>query len=114
MSNESIFATPPLYFNHPALKGLVLDTCLRLRDAFHAFSFALVKYPRHLRPTQSIFATPTNRFLALRAWNTDIKVFRDVVPLHNQMAHLQWSLRLVVYQEYLRLCPLVPTSEPYE
>jgi hypothetical protein len=113
ISSEDIFTNPPHYFRHAALRGVVLEQCLKLQDAFHAFSFSLIKYPRHIRPTQSMFATPLNRFLALRAWNTDLNVFRDVVPLHNQMAHMQWSIRLVVYQEYVKVSA-TPNAIPYE
>jgi hypothetical protein len=103
LANEALYANPPQHFTKENLKGIILDTSLRLQDLFHALAFAIVEHPRFLPPQQNLFRSPVNRFLALTAWNADHNVFYDVAPLHNVMAYLQWSMRMTVFHQFTRL-----------
>jgi hypothetical protein len=112
IGNDAMYADPPQHFTADTLSGIILQTSLDTQDLYHKLAFALIKYPRFLPPQQNIFTSPVHRFLALSAWNTDHKVFFDVVPLHNVMAHLQWSMRLVVYHQFTRLTQDTPQEDP--
>ena len=112
LNSDAIYTHPPKHFTRNTLNGIVLDKSLAIEAAYHGLAFAIVKFPRFLAPDRNIFRSPVHRFLALSAWNIDHNVFMDVVPLHNIMAHLQWSMRMVVYQESRRLTEDMPDEDP--
>jgi len=113
LSKEEVYAPPPSYFKHKNIQGPVLDACLRLQPALHRLAFTILKYPQNLRPSTSVFTTPLIRFLALRGWDVAHKVFFSVTVLHNTMAHLQWCLRMTLYQEHRRVVTEHPEEIPY-
>jgi hypothetical protein len=112
LTSDATYADPPDHFTRPNLKGVIIQAILGIQDLYHQLAFAIVKYPRFLPPEQNIFRSPVHRFLALSAWNVDHNVFIDVVPLHNIMAHLQWSMRMVVYEEFRRLTKDAQDQDP--
>jgi hypothetical protein len=112
LGSEDVYAEPPEHFARANLKGVILETSLRLQGLYHELAFSIVRYPSFIPPEQSNFRFPVHRFLALAAWNTDDNVFYDIAPLHNLMIQLQWSMRMTVYQEFRKLTKDKPDEDP--
>ena len=112
LGSDAIYADPPEHFATAKLKGVILESSLRLQYLYHQLAFAIVKYPRFIPPEHNNFRFPVHRFLALAAWNTDDSVFYEVSSLHSVMVQLQWSMRMTVYQEFRKLTKDKPNEDP--